>query len=216
MAATDELEPGPRYALYADLPPAVATMIATVKEALKLKGTVEPSTEEPHFTILFGPRLLPDEKEALSREDAILVYPCIGSLLPDPSRIAGDALPADVVYRGVSHFVREKEVHIHLEFESPTLTAMHVFLRETADLERDYAYYHEHAGGDSSYANPPRRWLHVSIASVPRTAHWQDVVVQVEEVVRDLVDQHWTPELARFRPEGFAVISAVTDTRIPL
>ena len=132
------------------------------------------------------------------------------------AEIATDAASAAYVcYQGVSHFLRAKEVHVHLAFNSPILTEFQVRMRKaTPGLEEEYK---EHAlrAGDRSYDNPPVRWLHVSLATIERTGHWEDKVLRVEEAARNAIaSKGLESALQSVSVHSICALSAVTDTPV--
>jgi hypothetical protein len=201
----------PRYALYAELPRHVCQLTERIRDRLSTVVGIKVVTERPHFTIVFGPELEAGKPEAIDRESAAGVYP----------NLMGHAADAfeeeDIYFCGVSHFLRRDAIHIHLEYTSKSLTKLQVDLRnQDPGLQRDYARYDKDAG-DSSYANPPLRWLHVSLASVPRQGGWENAVIAVEDAVRDVIAEESIRDdacLRSFAPEGLTVVSAVTDTEV--
>lgn len=208
MSTTPSTGSRPHYALYARVPPEVAASVDRIRAALQRRfpGTFTPATEPAHLTVLYGPALAEGEREALTRAEALCVYPGADEALcvyTEPTR-----------YRGVAHFIRERNINVHLEFANSRLDCLHTTLRDRLPgVQEEYKKLHaETRAYDQSYASPPRRWLHLSLGTVPATGptYLQDLVC-VEDAVRDLADEEL---IGAMYVCGIDLVSAVTDTHV--
>jgi hypothetical protein len=84
----------PSYALYAYFE---AILRARVAAAIQTLVTFPVPTEEPHVTVVFGPVLVSDASEALTRDGMADVYPGVCAL-------ADSVVDRTLAYRGVSTF----------------------------------------------------------------------------------------------------------------
>lgn len=157
--------------------------------------------EKPHFTIVYGPRMM-TEKEETSKDFGIALYP-VQNLNPKS---------IDLKFMGVGHFIRKDKIHIFLEFDSKTLTDIQVETRKLIpELQEDYRYYSKKAG-DRSYDFPPKRWLHITISSIPNDEDSFKNLVYIEDKIRDYLSDNDFD----FKVKNIAMVSAVSDTIIEL
>lgn len=191
----------PHFALYAHPEPEVAARIEALRRQVAAQPGVTVPTEAPHFTVLYGPEWAPGTPEIPDSVDDI--YPGARQCRPNDS---------PTTFRGVSHFLRSDHVFIFLEFRNDTLTELQCALRAHWP-EVNQAYLRAHAtDGDHSRAACPRRWLHVTIATLdPHTSTPADWV-RVEDAVREAAADF--PSTVRIA--GLSLVSAVTDTLVPV
>jgi len=199
------------YGLYACVPDDIVMAVKVIRSRLHdvlRKSTPDmvfcEAAEAAHFTVLYGPKLADGRKEALTPQEARLVY---------PYAVGWPVNRVPTCFRGVSHFIRPGKILIHLEFHNSELTRLHETLRaHMPDVEADYSKWHqEFRFYDQSYAPNPKRWLHIAIGSIQdRDAKH---LVLIEDTLRDLADE-LIP--SQFSIKALQLISAVTDTPVSL
>ena len=125
---------------------------------------------------------------------------------------------ADIyIFSGRSDAVRKETagwLHMHTELGMYDIGYQVRMRKATPGLEEEYK---EHAlrAGDRSYDNPPVRWLHVSLATIERTGHWEDKVLRVEEAARNAIaSKGLESALQSVSVHSICALSAVTDTPV--
>jgi len=192
----------PNYALYATLPPRVADAITKMRTRLRTQhGLLDSAwaTDQPHFTVVYGPKLADGETES---KDAANVYPLAQTQLRHPCH---------AVYRGVSHFIRGDRIIVVIEFENDQLTLLQRAVRDLyPEVDAAYKKAHE-TDGDQSRAPWPRRWLHITICEFPLSQNNYLTWIHFEDCVRDAA-AIFIP--SRFPIEGLQMCTATTDTLV--
>lgn len=197
----------PHYALYGTVTDSIVGGVERIRLSLleRFPGLIEIAKEPAHFTIVYGPALAADAKEALTFNAADDIYPEAASWSLNSTW---------TFYRGVARFVRPPKTYLHLEFENTELTRLQTTIRSRLpDVDAEYAARHKITSAfDQSNAPHPRRWLHIAIGTVPDSTSPADFL-RMEDAVRDLADAFIPSQLAI---QSLDLISAVTDTPVTL
>ena len=196
------------YALYGILQDSVKEHIQKFIDHVKDRyesHLVQTPSEDPHLTILYGPALALGETEITDAKEVYKIYP--NMQLKSPYVLH---------YRGVSHFQRKNKFIIKMEFLCEDLTELHIALRkQLPEVDEKYTTAHK-SDGDDTRAAHPKRWLHVTLATVTLPADtWKDhlwPVVDMEEMAR-IYFEDFPPQILL---KGLACMSAVSDTCIML
>jgi hypothetical protein len=190
----------PNYCLYAELDQATKDLVSelTIKDEHVLLWSIDEAT---HITVFYRPTIPHGVAEVQSAEEIETVFPGARDLLTQKK----------FTISKIGIFVRPDGDVITLQLESPELTDVHKHFRTSTVNPTKAQVESVEDGSWGTIDAPPSNWCHITLGNVSKDVDVHALIVDLEAKLDASGLRNTVHEIS-----GWTLISAITDTRIPI